>query len=692
MDKFWLEKAKKYLEEHNAFEDVSDISYVDSSSIALISANALVNLPSSFISKGITDLGVRNKEEILFIFTEQFPLVTPKILLRDDFPRCFPHINPSYEKVSPCIYEGNLSELLQQSEWLNGILNQLIDWLEKAASNELLNYDQGWEAMRNDNFSGFMLYDINEVLKAFQDIGNILDRKIIYEERNNLIFTDGLCVGNGNKAHALYYLSPYIIDSYAPNPITTLSDLYEYVNSIGISRFKDNIEKIDMQYLTDEDSIFVVLSIKRPINLIGSNIDVEFLNFMIHKSKNRKKKKRVLPDCKVEMLTHIQDRSPNLLKYISGTQTKINESKKIAILGCGSLGSKIGIHLARNGNGPFLCIDDDWFLPHNNARHALTFPYPGNKSDLLSSAIWAINNMQTFEENQSAINIDYKNVRLIIDTTASLVVRNFLMSEGRLAPVISGALYGQGRYGLLLFESKAKTVTLMDIWAYLYRKSLENETIKNLLFSSNLEKINIGQSCSSQTLIVDDSRISLIAASMSLKIQQVLEADLVDKGEILFLKYNEDYSLSSEVFDVTPNIVIPSDGTNEFKVLLTESAFSHMKQSMQEKAPNETGGVLIGTVFLHSKTIIVTDILLAPPDSVEEPGRFILGTEGLEKRIRDIEKSTNGKVTYLGTWHSHPHGGGASSIDLNTFKKLLFIRNYEPTVCIILTPEKLLLV
>lgn len=692
MDRFWLEKAKKYIQEHNAFENVSDIFIHDNSKIATISAIASVNLPSRFIKKGRTNIGVKDKEIIHFVFIERFPLVAPKILLREDFPRCFPHINPSEKEVSPCIYDGNLTELLQQSEWMNGILNQLIDWLEKAAANELLNFDQGWEPMRNDQSSGLMLYDIDEVIKAYGSNVECLTRKITYEERDNLIFTDSLCFQNKKTAHVLYCMSSSKINTYVPNVISTLSDLYHYADSIEISSLKEKIEDIDKQYLY-EDKLFVVLLVKRPINLIGSNINIEFLNFVIHKSKKRKKKKRVLADCEVGMLSHIIDRSPDLLRDISGTKTKINESKSITLLGCGSLGSKIGVHLARNGNGPFLCVDNDIFLPHNNARHALTFTYSLNKAELLSKSTIVINNnTRTCSRMDSAINIDYSNSRLIIDTTASLSVRNFLMTKKNLVPIITGALYGRGFYGLLLLENNSKTVTLKDLWAYLYWQSLNNETIRNVLFSSELDKINIGQSCSSQTLIVDDSRISIIAASMSLKIQQVLENGLSDNGEILFLKYNEDHSLSTESLTVLPNIAIPSKGINDFNVFLNETVYNQMKQNMQEKTPNETGGVLLGTVFLHSKTIIITDVLLAPPDSIEKTNLFILGTEGLEKRIRDIEKHTNGKVTYLGTWHSHPNGGSASRTDENTIKKLLFVRNHEPTICIILTPEKLILI
>ena len=117
-----------------------------------------------------------------------------------------------------------------------------------------------------------------------------------------------------------------------------------------------------------------------------------------------------------------------------------------------------------------------------------------------------------------------------------------------------------------------------------------------------------------------------------------------------------------------------------------------MKELMIEKAPCETGGVLLGTVFLYTKKVVITGLLPAPPDSIEKPTLFILGTEGLEKSIKNVEKKTNGKLTYLGTWHSHPYGGKVSQTDNNTYKKLLFVRNYEPTICLIVTQDEIILV
>jgi Prokaryotic E2 family A/Prokaryotic homologs of the JAB domain len=698
MDRFWLEKAHKYITEHNAFDDVSEIEIDESDSIARISAKVTVNLPSRFIKVGITEIGVKKKEDVFFLFSSSFPLKAPTIQLRDDFPRCFPHINPSEKRVLPCIYEGNLSELLQQAGWMNEILNQLVDWLEKAASNDLLNYEQGWEPMRNDRIEGFIRYDIDEVLSAFKkEKASALIRGIEHIKKHGFIIAGSISKSdNVKKAQLVIFSSPKVIDNYVPNNITNLGQLYDYANSIGLSGLKDTIKEIDIGNV-DDDKLFVIFAIKRPINIIGTASDIEFLNFVINKKiKHRIKKgrelKRTLPDCKVGMLSHVSPQSPALLQRISGIRVNKNEMRPIALLGCGSMGSKIGMHLARNGNGPFRCIDNDIFMPHNNARHALTFTYTENKAELLSLSIINIGKVPAEPVKENALNVDYSNSRIIIDTAASLSVRNILMSRPDLPSVISCGLYMKGRCGLLLIENKDMTSRLTAIWAFLYYMSLSDTEIRKILYSRNLDDVLIGQSCSSQTLVVDDARISLMAATMSLRIQGVLEDGLPENSEILISEYNDNYSLTSRTFTVPGFTKLESNKERDWNVYISGPVIDKMREVMHEKEPNETGGALLGSVFLYPNAIVITGLIKAPPDSIETPALFVMGIEGLEKEIKKTERMTKGKVTYLGTWHSHPHGGGASSTDKGTFRKLLFVRNYEPTVCLIITESHVIMV
>jgi hypothetical protein len=62
--------------------------------------------------------------------------------------------------------------------------------------------------------------------------------------------------------------------------------------------------------------------------------------------------------------------------------------KKVAIVGCGSLGSKIATMLARAGVGDFLLVDDDVLLPDNVVRNDLDWRDVGlHKADAVASKL-----------------------------------------------------------------------------------------------------------------------------------------------------------------------------------------------------------------------------------------------------------------------------------------------------------------
>jgi molybdopterin/thiamine biosynthesis adenylyltransferase len=64
------------------------------------------------------------------------------------------------------------------------------------------------------------------------------------------------------------------------------------------------------------------------------------------------------------------------------------KSKTVGIVGCGSLGSKIAVILARAGIGNFVLVDDDIFLPENLVRNELAWSDVGqHKADAVAKRI-----------------------------------------------------------------------------------------------------------------------------------------------------------------------------------------------------------------------------------------------------------------------------------------------------------------
>ena len=478
-------------------------------------------------------------------------------------------------------------------------------------------------------------------------------------------------------------------DKYIPLFIETFADLCAVAKLFKIKDFRTKIDQEVVPQLKElkKSFVFIILAVRRPINLINEPSNIQLLNFAF-KVKYRKKNGKMHLKSKVCSLGHHERCSPSLLRKFSGC--KAANEFAIAQLGCGSLGSKLAIHLARNGNKNFFLADNKTFFPHNNARHGLVDVGNFNKKTKLVQETlvkMGIAVKQTYEDVYDAV-AGIKQKALYVDSTASLSVRNLLSQVELTGQVVNTSLYNNGRLALLAVEAPDRNPRIDDLITLLYSECLRDNGLAQQFLSEQAVSISTGQGCGSYTTVIPDSRISLSAAGIASKIQDYLSNDTPDEGELLLgLVESNDMGITWKKIDSGKVIIIPARGKEDWEVRLQPKVLSEMEVCSKENIPNETGGVLIGCISINNKAITVTDLLPAPEDSIKTSTYFELGTQGLRKIIMEIERNTNGLLTYVGTWHSHPSGGAASSLDEDTKKKLLILRNYEPTVCLIWTPD-----
>src|SRR5262249_37749212 len=68
--------------------------------------------------------------------------------------------------------------------------------------------------------------------------------------------------------------------------------------------------------------------------------------------------------------------------------------------------------------------------------------------------------------------------------------------------------------------------------------------------------------------------------------------------------------------------------------------------------PDETGGVLLGAIDHHRRTIAIVDALPPPVDSVGTPISFERGTQGLADAVDEASRRTAAIGGYVGGGHS----------------------------------------
>jgi ubiquitin-protein ligase len=139
-------------------------------------------------------------------------------------------------------------------------------------------------------------------------------------------------------------------------------------------------------------------------------------------------------------------------------------SRKVAVVGCGSLGSKIATMLARSGVGKFLLVDDDILFPDNFVRHDLDWRDVGtHKAAAVAVRIQLANphavcekRLQRLGGQESSGSIEsliegFATCDLLIDATAEPSVFNYLCAAVCVAKksLLWAEVFGGGFGGLI---------------------------------------------------------------------------------------------------------------------------------------------------------------------------------------------------------------------------------------------------
>jgi ThiF family protein len=138
--------------------------------------------------------------------------------------------------------------------------------------------------------------------------------------------------------------------------------------------------------------------------------------------------------------------------------------RRVAVIGCGSLGSKIAVMLARSGVGSFLLVDDDMLFPDNLVRHELDWrEIATHKVDSVARRIQLVNPFAACEKRHHRLGGQESSggleslietltgCDLLIDATADPSVFNYLGAVVAIAkkPLAWAEVFGGGFGGLI---------------------------------------------------------------------------------------------------------------------------------------------------------------------------------------------------------------------------------------------------
>lgn len=105
-------------------------------------------------------------------------------------------------------------------------------------------------------------------------------------------------------------------------------------------------------------------------------------------------------------------------------------------------------------------------------------------------------------------------------------------------------------------------------------------------------------------------------------------------------------------------------------VWIANTALADMSYLADFQFPSETGGMLLG-YQAENNECVVTEIIGPGPLAIHHRFGLVPDGEYQQAELEKIYSESNGQVTYLGDWHTHPKGlNRPSRLDKRTLSRI----------------------
>ena len=380
--------------------------------------------------------------------------------------------------------------------------------------------------------------------------------------------------------------------------------------------------------------------------------------------------------------------------------------KKIALWGCGALGSHVAEYLVRAGVDDLVLRDNGVVTPGILARQNFESADLGSfKCHVLQRKLTSIRpgvDVVSYSTDILSI-LDGEwtdGVDVIIDTTASGQVRSKL--EHRTAhanrepvPFVGMAVGHRSENGVVLVTRSAHTGFLADTSRRAKLAVLSRSTYRAFANEfwpqTRREPFQPEPGCSDATFVGSAADAAAMAGSMLNTAAAWLGSEPTATAMAGFLSqpHVSGGRPESASFEFSSEEVF-TDAHSGYQVRVAGSALAEMKawaeKSRREVGPEpETGGLLFGERDDALRIVWVTEVSGPPPDSEASPEYFKCGTAGTQELHEEKKERTRGSVQYLGMWHTHPDSLPVpSEIDIDAMDRLTSAEMGSPQKSVLL--------
>lgn len=370
----------------------------------------------------------------------------------------------------------------------------------------------------------------------------------------------------------------------------------------------------------------------------------------------------------------LEDRPEVVLRRDAASTASWFRGKKIAVLGCGALGSWATEMIARAGPRELHLVDSAEVRPGLLVRQNFERSAIGTwKANALASRVRSIalptsveahvKRAEVFLAEQGDALADFD---LVCDCTASTsfqgkLERDWLKVVQRPA-FMSMVIDGDAQHVLCVVVPKGSAAGVWDAYQLLkWRLSGEpSYAVLASAFYCDRAAARLFQpepGCSDPTFRGSTADVLPLAAYGVNASAAALAAGLPAVAAVSSLSSTAGASGMREMVPL-PSCETVSVGA--YRVRIAKSVFAQargwVRHSARVRGPeDETGGLLWGRWDDAAQVVWILDVSGPPSDSQHSRAQFLCGTEGTREEHRMRSNTTYGACGFVGHWHTHPN-------------------------------------
>lgn len=345
--------------------------------------------------------------------------------------------------------------------------------------------------------------------------------------------------------------------------------------------------------------------------------------------------------------------------------------KRVAIWGCGAIGSNAAEFVVRAGASHVELIDNKVVTPGILVRQGFEDADIGRpKSEAMFDRLMRINPSLSGDHSRADLIDDLVNaspipeVDLIIDCTASLSVRSAL--EYRLQgfdssrpPIASLAVDSDASAALATLSKPNHSGCSLDLIRKLKLEACRRSELDGFLEAfwpdSGLEdRFQPEPGCSEPTFVGSHADLAGLTARMLNSLASELQNSQGKSGSGWMFKNTGSIHGFS-----WPSDLVLTDTNQNYSVRVCPLVEREMRawsnrSSRLAGAKVETGGLVFGELDEAARVVWATEVDGPPRDSHSSETHFTCGTDGTREAAEGRKRRFHGSVECIGSWHTHP--------------------------------------